>query len=147
MLFERPEKLPDVFLPSKRSLVMSAIRGRGNKSTELALITIMRRHRITGWRRNALLFGRPDFVFPRARVAVFVDGCFWHGCPKHSNLPVNNRLFWSDKLRKNKLRDRWVNRTLRAKGWRVLRVWEHDLGKERSGVVVRLLRRLLDGDA
>jgi DNA mismatch endonuclease (patch repair protein) len=60
-------------------------------------------------------------------VAVFVDGCFWHGCPKHSTVPATHRPFWKRKLTANKLRDRRVNRTLRRKGWRVVRIWEHDL--------------------
>jgi DNA mismatch endonuclease (patch repair protein) len=77
--------MPDVFTKRKRSEVMSRIRGRGNKETELALAKLLRKHRITGWRRNQAVFGKPDFVFRRQRLAVFVDGCFWHGCPIHSN--------------------------------------------------------------
>ena len=76
-----------------------------------------------------MLPGRPDFVFPRQRLAVFVDGCFWHGCPKHSNMPANNRAFWMKKLTGNQTRDRLVTRTLRKNGWRVLRIWEHELKK------------------
>ncbi len=80
----------DVFTKQKRSQVMSRIRGSGNKETELALISLFKRRRITGWRRNQKVFGKPDFVFRSVRVAVFVDGCFWHGCPKHGTLPANN---------------------------------------------------------
>ncbi len=119
--------MPDVFTKAKRSEVMSRIRGRGNKDTELALIQIFRTHRITGWRRNQLLFGKPDFVFPKHRVAVFVDGCFWHACPRHANLPAGNRAFWRKKFTANKTRDRLVTRELRRRGWRVVRIWEHDL--------------------
>lgn len=119
--------MPDVFTKTKRSQVMALIRGRGNKATELALIRLFRLNRITGWRRNHLVFGKPDFVFRKIKLAVFVDGCFWHGCPKHSNLPVNNRDFWKNKLEANKRRDSLVTRTLRNRGWRVLRVWEHTL--------------------
>ena len=108
---------------------MSRIRGRGNKQTELALALLLRAGGIKGWRRHQDVFGRPDFIFRSERLAVFVDGCFWHGCPKHSNTPVNNRAFWVKKLTANKVRDRLVTRTLRAQGWRVLRIWEHDLLK------------------
>lgn len=135
--------MADVFTPTKRSEVMSRIRGKGNKATELALIVIMRRHRITGWRRNSSLPGRPDFVFPKTRVALFVDGCFWHGCPAHANLPVNNRPFWRAKLEGNRRRDRRVGRALRARGWRVLRVWEHDLKRAREPALVNRLRASL----
>jgi DNA mismatch endonuclease (patch repair protein) len=68
--------MPDIFTPAKRSAVMALIRLRGNRATELRLIALMREHGITGWRRNAKVFGKPDFVFRRERVAVFVDGCF-----------------------------------------------------------------------
>jgi DNA mismatch endonuclease (patch repair protein) len=121
--------MSDVFTKRKRSEVMSRIRGRGNKETELALAGLFRKHQITGWRRDWPVFGRPDFVFPNARVAVFVDGCFWHACPKHSNMPANNRAFWRKKLTANKARDLVVIKTLRQAGWRVIRVWEHQLAK------------------
>jgi DNA mismatch endonuclease (patch repair protein) len=131
--------VPDVFDKAQRSEVMAAIRGRGNKGTELALMSLLRRHGITGWRRHRPVFGRPDFIFPRHGLAVFVDGCFWHSCPKHANLPVNNRDFWRAKLEANRNRDRRVTRTLRAKGWRVLRVWEHELTRRNEA---RLLGRI-----
>jgi len=135
--------MPDVFTKAKRSLVMSRIRGRGNKETELVLAKLLRAHRVTGWRRNQKIFGKPDFVFRKARLVVFVDGCFWHACPKHSSTPVNNRAFWRKKLAANRLRDRQVNRVLRKKGWRVIRIWEHDLAK-RSEVCVRRIRAALE---
>lgn len=120
---------------------MSNVRSRGNKRTELALVAIFRRHRITGWRRNRSVFGKPDFVFPKHRIAVFVDGCFWHGCPKHSTIPETNRKFWRGKLNRNKKRDRLVNRTLRAAGWKVIRIWQHDLAKKNEMRVVDRIRR------
>ena len=82
---------------------------------------------------------RPDFVFPKQRLAVFVDGCFWHACPRHSNLPANHRAFWKRKLAANQARDRQVNRTLRQEGWRVMRIWEHNLARRQEP---RLLARL-----
>lgn len=119
--------MADVFTKAKRSEVMSRIRGSGNNGTELALVKLFRKYGVTGWRRNQPLFGKPDFTFRLQRVVVFVDGCFWHGCPKHFNLPVNNRAFWKEKLVANKQRDLLVTKTLRKLGWRVIRVWEHDL--------------------
>jgi DNA mismatch endonuclease, patch repair protein len=134
--------MPDVFTKAKRSEVMSRIRGHGNKETEIALIKLLRRHGIKGWRRSQPIFGMPDFIFPSSRLAVFVDGCFWHGCPKHSNMPVNNRSFWRLKLSANKVRDRLVSRTLRSRGWHVLRVWEHDLTRKRQTRCIERIRRL-----
>ena len=141
--------MPDVFTPEKRSEVMSRIRGSGNKDTELRMMALFREHKITGWRRKRrTVFGKPDFVFPKERVAVFVDGCFWHGCPrpKHAPLPENNAEWWAAKLSKNKARDRLVTRTLRKLGWRVLRVWECDLAPRRRMRVARRVRRVLDAE-
>lgn len=135
--------MADVFTAAKRSEVMSKIRGRGNKKTELALIALFHRHGITGWRRNQKVFGKPDFVFWKVRVAVFVDGCFWHGCPRHGRVPDSNRDFWEKKLRINKRRDREVTRALHNQGWKVMRIWEHALsGKNDRRLVSRLLKTL-----
>ena len=119
--------MTDVFTKQKRSEVMSRIKGKGNKDTELLMIQILRNHHISGWRRNYGLLGKPDFVFPNQKVVLFVDGCFWHLCPKHFNMPQNNRAFWEQKLQGNKKRDGFVTRTLRRDHWRVVRVWEHEL--------------------
>ena len=131
--------MPDVFTKRKRSEVMSRIRGRGNKDTELALASIFRRNRISGWRRNQSVFGKPDFVFPKLKLAVFVDGCFWHSCPKHRTKPANNAAFWRKKLAANKARDRRVTRTLRRMGWRVVRIWEHELARKNEERLVGTL--------
>jgi DNA mismatch endonuclease, patch repair protein len=119
--------MADVFSRQERSYIMSRVKGRGNAATELRLIAIFREHRIVGWRRKRGIYGNPDFVFPAARLAIFVDGCFWHGCPIHGELPRTNRAFWRDKLSRNKTRDRQVNRTLRKLGWKTVRLWQHDL--------------------
>ncbi|MDB6130359.1 MAG: mismatch repair protein Vsr [Verrucomicrobiales bacterium] len=117
---------------------MSRIRGKANKDTELVLVAIFRQNKITGWRRHARVFGKPDFIFPKSKVAVFVDGCFWHRCPKHSNMPANNREFWLKKLTANETRDLLVVKTLQKQGWRVIRIWEHDLRKPK-----KLISRIL----
>ena len=110
-----------------RSQLMSSIRSRGNKKTELALMKLFRQHGIIGWRRNQSVFGKPDFVFKKNQTAVFVDGCFWHGCPKCYRRPKSNRKFWDAKITANRKRDRKVTRTLKRLGWAVIRIWEHDL--------------------
>ena len=135
--------MPDVFSKAKRSEVMSHIRGHGNKDTELALVRVFRQHRVTGWRRHQAVFGKPDFVFPKLRLAVFVDGCFWHGCPRHETKPRHNAAFWGKKFARNKARDRLVTRTLRQSGWRVLRIWEHELARRNEARLVSRLRRIL----
>jgi len=134
--------MPDVFTKAKRSAVMSRIRGHGNKDTELALMKLLRQHRITGWRRHQNVFGKPDFIFKQQRLAIFVDGCFWHGCARHCKFPAGNRAFWEKKLSGNQARDRRVNRELRKLGWRVVRIWEHDLVK-RGAVCARRVKASL----
>jgi DNA mismatch endonuclease (patch repair protein) len=111
-----------------RSRQMSLVRGKGNQTTERRLASLLRERRITGWRTHLGLEGRPDFVFRKERVAVFVDGCFWHGCRTcKRRIPKTNRSFWANKIRTNVKRDRLVSRRLRQAGWKVVRIWEHAL--------------------
>lgn len=133
--------MPDIFPPAKRSEIMSRIRGKGNAQTEFRLIQIFRAHKLTGWRRHSPLPGRPDFVFPQQKLAVFVDGCFWHGCPEHFRAPKSNRAFWKAKIARNSARDREVGRLLRQRGWKVCRVWAHAL-RDGARVSARIRRRL-----
>ncbi len=135
--------MSDVFTKAKRSEVMSRIRGRGNKDTELALAKLFRRNKITGWRRHQKVFGKPDFIFPRFKLAIFVDGCFWHGCPKHGTKPKGNAAFWRRKFSRNIARDNLVNQTLRSAKWRVLRIWEHELARQNERRLLHRLRRAL----
>src|SRR5712672_3539089 len=134
--------MADIWSKSKRSAVMSLIRSRGNKNTELRLIEIFLAARITGWRRSQKLVGKPDFVFRDQRVVIFVDGCFWHCCPEHASWPDTNRSFWRQKLEGNILRDAVVNRTLRKDGWRVMRIWQHELKKGNELQLVARLRKV-----
>jgi len=135
--------MADIFTKAKRSAVMALIRSRGNRATELRMIALLRAHGITGWRRGVRLMGRPDFVFRRERVCVFVDGCFWHACPRHGTRPAGNRAFWKAKLDRNAARDRSVTRALRKAGWAVLRVWEHDLAAKHWLRIARRVARAL----
>jgi DNA mismatch endonuclease (patch repair protein) len=106
---------------------MSRIRSSNNKTTELRLIALFKDLSFKGWRRNYGAFGKPDFVFLPERVAIFVDGCFWPGCPKCYRPQKTNAEFWTAKINRNKTRDRLVTRELRSKGWRVFRMWECQL--------------------
>ncbi len=144
--------MPDVFTKKKRSDVMRRIRSRGNKDTELVMMRVLRRERITGWRRhdvvrfltlNSSSQVRPDFVFRKSRVTLFVDGCFWHGCKTHCRMPEGSRSFWKAKLVRNMARDTEVTRSLRRCGWRALRVWEHELSQKNERRLLARLRRVL----
>jgi DNA mismatch endonuclease (patch repair protein) len=133
--------MTDIWPNTKRSEVMRMVRSNGNRSTELRLIAIFRELAITGWRRNQELPGKPDFVFRRHKLCIFVDGCFWHGCPECYRRPASNQEYWDAKVERNKMRDREVNRELQARGWSILRIWEHQLRLRDRADLARLLRR------
>jgi DNA mismatch endonuclease, patch repair protein len=135
--------MPDTVSKQKRSEIMRAVRSRGNRVTELVLVGLLRQVKISGWRRHAPLTGNPDFVFPKQKVALFVDGCFWHGCTKHCRMPKRNSSYWNPKIASNKVRDRKVNRALRRAGWQVLRIWEHELThRKQDRCMARITRAL-----
>ena len=116
----------------QRSLVMSTVRAKGTK-LEDRFCAALRGEGMRGFRRNVeSLPGRPDVVFRAARVAIFLDSCFWHGCPRHLRMPASNLDYWTQKIRRNKARDKAAARLLRADGWTVVRVWEHRLRDEGS---------------
>ena len=117
-------KACDIYTQKKRSWVMSRIRGKGNEKTEVRLAKLIRKAGIRSWRRHLSIPGRPDFAFKKQKVAVFVDGCFWHGCPRCFRLPKQNRAFWKAKIEGNRRRDRSVNGRLRRLGWKVIRIRE-----------------------
>ena len=117
---------------------MGRVRSTGNKSTECKFIEILKRKHLTGWRRRYQVFGKPDITFPDSKVAIFIDGCFWHDCPKHGQVPESNRDFWVKKINATKKRDKLVNKTIKNKEWKVLRIWECQLKDE------RILNRKID---
>ena len=149
----------DSISKAQRSAIMSCISGRFNERTEISLAKLLRRERIKGWRRHQSIkfetkglrktsasdgtifkpVVRPDFCFPHPKLAVFVDGCFWHGCPKCYRQPKSRKGFWSAKVLRNRERDAFQTRQLKRKGWRVIRIWEHQL---QSRNILKLTDRL-----
>jgi DNA mismatch endonuclease (patch repair protein) len=106
-----------------RSKIMAAVRSRGNTTTELPLGKLLWAAGIRGYRKHWPVLGTPDFAWPCRKIAVFVDGCFWHGC-SCKYLPRSNTEFWRNKIEANRRRDRRVSAKLRADGWTVIRVKE-----------------------
>jgi DNA mismatch endonuclease, patch repair protein len=133
--------MSDWLTPEQRSRNMASIRSTKNRSTEQLFAKLLRNARIAGWRRHLLLPGKPDFAFRSQRTLVFIDGCFWHGCPKCYRPPEDNRAYWTGKVAGNRRRDRRTRRLLTASGWKVLRIWEHVLKTE--GGRLRAVRRLM----
>lgn len=117
----------DIWSKEKRSAVMAQIKGRGNKSTEIRMAKLFRISRLIGWRRHLPLPGKPDFCFPKAKLVIFVDGCFWHRCPKCYRRPKSNCAFWDAKVKANILRDKKSRKALQKKGFKVIRIFEHQL--------------------
>ena len=119
--------MTDTFSDRERSRIMRAVKSKGNKSTEERLIQLFKENHITGWRRNMDLPGHPDFAFPKARVAVFADGCFWHGHNCRNVTPADHADYWQKKIQRNMARDRRVARELKKMGWAVIRIWECEI--------------------
>lgn len=118
----------DTLRPEVRSRVMAAIRSKGNKSTELRFRGLLIRSGLNGWKvQPPGIVGKPDFVFPNRRLAIFIDSCYWHGCQEHVRHPRTRKAYWRAKIFGNVKRDRYVSRLLKKQGWRILRIWEHDL--------------------
>lgn len=131
--------MTDIFSKKQRSKNMAAIRSRLNKSTEIATAKIFRLKKIKGWRRHIRkLPGTPDFVFSKKKIALFIDGCFWHGCKKHYKVPKTNRIYWQTKIKRNILRDKTVNKSYKKMSWRVLRFWEHDINKNLEKITKKI---------
>ena len=118
----------DSVSPEVRSRVMATVQSRRNRSTEWRVRAALIGAGVKGWKLNAGdILGKPDFVFPVERVAVFVDGCFWHGCSRCKRVSSSNVAYWKSKIQHNRVRDRAISRNLRRQGWQVIRVWEHQL--------------------
>jgi DNA mismatch endonuclease (patch repair protein) len=121
----------DIYDKEKRSKIMRGIRPKQNKSTELKLISIFDAYGIKGWRRNYNVKGHPDFVFLKLKIAIFVDGCFWHGHDCRNTRPKTNAAFWGKKRKTNMSHDKKINALFQNRGWTVIRIWECELkGKE-----------------
>jgi DNA mismatch endonuclease (patch repair protein) len=138
-------KLPGgrfVAVSEVRSRTMRAIRGKHNRSTEGALRMALISAGIKGWTLHPSgLHGNPDIIFPGLGLAIFVDGCFWHGCSRCGHTPRTRTAFWRAKISRNRRRDRRNTNALRKQGLIVIRVWEHALaGTQRTRRVVERIR-------
>ena len=117
---------------------MAAVRSRGNTTTELPLGKVLWASGVRGYRKHWKVLGTPDFAWPGRKIAVFVDGCFWHGCSKCKYLPRTNVSFWRNKIQANQARDKRVRRTLRNQGWTIFRFWEHEVKRTPDRVALKI---------
>lgn len=136
--------MADVFNKEKRSDIMRRVRSNNNKSTELRLIEIFKQNSIKGWKRNYPVKGHPDFVFIKQRIAIFVDGCFWHGHDCRNTRPVNNEEFWQKKRERNFRHDREITEIFEKRGWTVIRIWECELKRKNYETALLRITNALD---
>lgn len=127
--------MSDIYTKRKRSEVMAAVKGQGSR-IEKRIGVLLKEYGVRYRSHSRTLPGKPDFYFTRLKTVLFVDSCYWHGCKKHGTMPKNNAVFWKKKIARNVERDREINHVYKKMGWRVLRVWEHDL---RAIIATRVL--------
>jgi DNA mismatch endonuclease (patch repair protein) len=128
----------DCFSPEQRSALMSRVRQKDTKPEVLLRKALWARG--IRYRKQQKVDGvRPDLVIKRFSLAIFVDGCFWHGCPTHYTSPASNATFWQNKIEKNRRRDQMNNQNLAAKGWTILRIWECEIETDLDRAVQKIL--------
>lgn len=135
--------MADVLTKKQRSYCMSQIKGKDTQP-EIILRKALLSAGLKGCRLHYKLPGKPDIVFPKKKITLFIDGCFWHKCPKCFIKPETNKSFWNKKIDSNVKRDGIVNSELKRKGWEIIRIWEHELRKEKI-IKRKILDRIKDG--
>ncbi len=138
--------MADIFTKKKRSEVMSKIRHKDSKIE----VAFRKRLWAEGFRyskNSTKYFGKPDIAMPKYKTVIFVDSCFWHGCKKHGSIPVTRSKFWTEKIIKNKTRDKKVSRYYRECGWSTLRIWEHDILKNKEIILSQIIKILKERQA
>jgi DNA mismatch endonuclease (patch repair protein) len=133
--------MADVLTKEQRSFNMSQVRARDTKP-EIKIRKELYKNGIRGYRVNYKLFGKPDIVFPTKKIVVFIDGCFWHKCPKCFKEPETRKEFWIKKIEGNINRDKEVNVRLKKEGWKVLRYREHEVKKSPGRVASKIIKKL-----
>lgn len=127
-----------------RSKIMRSVKPKGNKTTELRLIQLFKENQIRGWRRGYNVKGHPDFVFLKLKIAVFVDGCFWHGHDCRNTRPKENAEYWNKKRLKNMEHDQEITALFESRGWTVIRIWECELSKKNAPTTMAYIKYLID---
>lgn len=135
--------MSDVFSKEKRSEVMKAVKSKNTKTTELKLIKIFKELHVIGSRRIYPLKGKLDFVFPKKRKAIFVDGCFWHGHDCRNVTLKENFDFWDKKRNYNKTHDEEITKLLTNKGWKIVRIWECELKNKNRELLMDKIKELI----
>lgn len=129
----------DNLTKKQRSLCMSNIKSRNTKA-EIIFRKYIFDKGLRGYRVNSTVLGKPDIFFPKKKIAVFIDGCFWHKCPKCFVKPKSGIVYWQKKIENNVSRDKKINKELRQQGFQVLRFWEHSILKQTQKCFDKLIK-------
>jgi len=129
--------MTDKVSPKKRSQIMSKIKSKNTRLENKIISDLWKRG--FRFRRNvASLTGKPDIAIKKYKIVIFIDSCFWHGCPRHCRMPSSNRTYWEKKIKRNKERDREVTNFYKEKGWHILRIWEHELKNDYENILSKI---------
>ena len=129
--------MADKFSPKKRSQIMSKIKSKNTKLENKIISDLWKKG--FRFRRNvASLKGKPDIAIKKYKIVIFIDSCFWHGCPQHCRMPSTNKIYWEKKIKKNRERDKEVSNYYKKNGWHILRIWEHKLKDNYENVLVEI---------
>jgi DNA mismatch endonuclease (patch repair protein) len=133
--------MSDIFSKKKRSEIMSKVRNKGSKIE----VEFQKRLWSLGfyYRKNSTkYFGKPDLVLKKHKTVIFIDSCFWHGCKKHGTIPQTREKFWSEKIERNRQRDKEVSSYYKKMGWKMLRIWEHSIKNNKIDQIDKIVKVL-----
>mgnify|MGYP001575952176 CR=1 FL=1 len=133
--------MADVVSKKKRSKIMSAIKSKDTKM-EIAFRKVLWNKGFRYSKNSSKYFGKPDLVLKKYKIVIFLDSCFWHGCKNHFRKPTSNKNFWINKIERNKERDKKVNSYYKKNGWRIIRIWEHQIKKDKDVMIEKVLKLL-----
>lgn len=131
----------DTVSRQKRSETMSAIRNKDTK-IEVAFRKDLWQKGVRYRKNSAKYFGKPDVLLKKHKIVIFLDSCFWHGCKKHGSIPVTRKKFWTEKIERNKERDKEVTKYYKKEGWNSIRVWEHNLNRNSMKEIEKVVKYL-----
>jgi len=127
----------DTVSKQRRSEIMSLIKSRDSKIETLFRKELWK-HGFRYRKNSGKYFGKPDVVLKQHKAVIFIDSCFWHGCKKHCRIPTARKTYWIDKIKRNKIRDKEVSKHYKKQGWKIIRIWEHDLPQKISATILKI---------
>ena len=131
----------DTVSKKKRSEIMSLVKSQDSKIETLFRKELWK-HGFRYRKNSCKYFGKPDIVLKKYKAVIFIDSCFWHGCKKHCRIPSVRKNYWTQKIARNAVRDKKVSRHYKKRDWKIFRIWEHELQKNFSNVMDKIVKHL-----